>query len=88
MNSGTPSPLRSPAGRGRNSESESAFFPTPSWLRRRAQGKVDQGKRLFERSEFAIDPTLTEHRSEPVAKGLRLPDAFCLVTFFWRSKRK
>ncbi|MGB4117278.1 MAG: hypothetical protein WBK51_12100, partial [Polaromonas sp.] len=32
------------------------------------QGKVDQGKRLFERSEFAIDPTLNEHRSVPVAQ--------------------
>ena len=29
---------------------------------------MDQGKRLFERSEFAIDPTFPEHRSVPAAK--------------------
>ena len=30
---------------------------------------MDQGKRVFEAiAEFAIDPTLTEHRSVPVAK--------------------
>ena len=64
-------------------KSESApciSLPTPSWLWRGAQDKVDQGKRLFERSEFAIDPTLTEHRSVPVAKRR---DSDCGSPFFW-----
>ena len=40
---------------------------------------MDQGKRLFERSEFAIDPTLNEHRSVPVAKRR---DSDCGSPFF------
>ena len=41
---------------------------------------MDQGKRLFERSEFEIDPTLTECRSVP--KGKRR-DSDCGSPFFW-----
>ena len=40
---------------------------------------MDQGKRLFERSEFAIDPTLTEHHSVPEAKRR---DSDCGSPFF------
>ena len=41
---------------------------------------MDQGKRVFERSEFAIDPTLNEHRNVPVAKRR---DSDCGSPFFW-----
>ena len=93
MNSdlGMPSPLPSPGGRGRKSESDSALFLTPSWLRLGAQGKVDQGKRVFEAiAEFTIDPTLTEHRSaRSEAQGLRLRVAFSFAYFaFGEAKEK
>ena len=41
---------------------------------------MDQGKRVFERSEFAIDPTLNEHRSVPEAKRR---DSDCGSPFLW-----
>ena len=41
------------------------LFSNPFWMRRGAQGKADQGERLFERSEFELDPALHEHRRLP-----------------------
>ena len=37
----------------------------PSWLGRGAQTEADQGSRMFERSEFARDPAVVEHRRLP-----------------------
>ena len=51
---------------------------------------MDQGKRLFERSEFAIDPTLTEHHSVPEAKR-RDSDCgspFLLLTLLLAKQKK
>ena len=52
---------------------------------------MDQGKRLFEAiAEFAIDPTLTEHRSVPVAKR-RDSDCgspFLLLTLLLAKQKK
>ena len=52
--------------------------------------KRDQGRALFERSEFARTPAFVAHHRLPEAKR-RDPAsrvAFSLPTFFWRSKRQ
>ena len=52
--------------------------------------KRDQGRALFERSEFARTPAFAgvAQVARSAAQGLGLRVAFSLVTFFWRSKRK
>jgi hypothetical protein len=44
------------AGVGADPESDPDPDPKPFWLRRGAEGKTDQGRALFERSEFARTP--------------------------------
>ena len=48
---------------------------------------MEQGTRLFERSEFAIDPTFPEHRSVPVAKR-RDDEQGRLFGYFLLAKQK
>ena len=58
---------------------ESESRPHPFCMRRGAEGQTDQGPRLFERSEFELDPGWTEHRRLPAAKRR---DAESRVAFF------
>ena len=69
---------------------ESEFGPHPLCMRRGAEGQTEQGKRLFERSEFELDPGWAEHRKMPVAQRRDADTrvAFLLLTFLWRSKEK
>ena len=49
---------------------------------------MDQGKRVFERSEFAIDPTFSEHRSVPVAKRRDDEQGRLFFGYFLLAKQK
>ncbi len=49
---------------------------------------MDQGKRVFERSEFAIDPTLTAHRNMPVAKRRDDEQGRLFFAYFLLAKQK
>ena len=59
--------------------------PTPFCLRRGAEVQTDKGERLFERSEFELDPGWTEHRRLPVAQrrdaDSRVAFSFAYFTF-------
>ena len=63
--------------------------PRPGWACA-AREKRDQGRALFERSEFARTPVFLRQRRLPVAQR-RDPDSrvtFLLLTFLWRSQEK
>ncbi len=64
--------------------------PKPLCMRRGAQRPVDQGSRLFERSEFERDPAGREHRRLPEAKRRDADSgvALSLVTFFRSAIRR
>ena len=66
-------------------------LPTPVWLRRGAQLQADQGRALFERSEFARTPPEVSTAGCPRSAAQGDADsrvAFLLGTFLWRSKEK
>ena len=69
---------------------ESALALHPFCLRRGAEVQTEQGERLFERSEFELDPGWTEHRRLPAAQRRDADSrvAFFWLTLFWRSKKR
>ena len=64
---------------------ESEFGPHPFCMRRGAEVQTDKGERLFERSEFELDPGWTEHRRLPAAQrrdaDTRVAFSFAYFTF-------
>ena len=90
-----PNPNPLPRGEGITTEyrrgAAPGFLPLAVMRRRVAQGRADQGARMFEPAgRVCAHPARPEQRSVPVAKR-RGPDArlaFSLLTFSWRSKRK
>ena len=49
---------------------------------------MDQGKRVFEQSEFAIDPTFPEHRSMPAAERRDDEQGRLFFGYFLLAKQK
>ena len=62
----------------------------PFCVRRGAEVQTEQGERLFERSEFELDPGWIEHRRLPAAQRRDADSrvAFLFLRFLWRDKEK